>query len=212
MALLSVTAAPRAVDLTLLATVKLELGISNSNDDAFIGKLITWASGAISRYCRGPNRTFSRRFLSEGVGSYGKSRLMVSETPVIALSSVSVDGVVLDPAMYTLDNPEAGLIFNPIGWFPTEILGLPAVFAADYSWMPDPPNLTIIKVAYAAGFLLPSDDIQPVANRISAAAADNSFNIVNQKWPLLVPGDIIATSGFSNAANNGSFTVVSATD
>ena len=64
-------------------------------------------------------------------------------------------------------------------------------------------------VTYTAGYLLPDDDMS--SQTISASAVDNSFNDSARGFPLLVAGDTIETSGFTNAGNNGVFTVVSRT-
>ena len=46
---------------------------------------------------------------------------------------------------------------------------------------------------------------------ISASTTDDSFNSASSAFPIIHPGATLCTSGFTNAANNGNFTVVSAT-
>lgn len=46
---------------------------------------------------------------------------------------------------------------------------------------------------------------------ISTSTTDDSFNSASSAFPLVFPGATIYTSGFTNAANNGKFTVVSGT-
>jgi len=62
-------------------------------------------------------------------------------------------------------------------------------------------------VAYTAGYLVPEQNLA-AKTTISAASADNSFNDTASGFPaLLKAGDIITTSGFTDAANNGRFVV-----
>lgn len=49
------------------------------------------------------------------------------------------------------------------------------------------------------------------AATISAASADNSFNDSGNNMPFVYPGATVIAAGFTNAANNGSFPVVSRT-
>lgn len=204
MPILNVTTPPVSTDLTLLATIKTELGITVATDDGFIGTLISAASDAIRSYC---NRQFAREVLSEGVASYARSTVLVSIRPLVAIAQITIDGAVVDPTQYYIENDKIGRIQNPSGWPNTMMYGFPAGFSPELSFLPtEPANPTIMYVNYTGGWLHPGDDM---AN-VTASAAVGAFTLAaGVAVPNLVVGDVITTSGFTNAANNGKFTVAS---
>lgn len=208
MALITVIKAPRTTGLTLLATVKREIDLSNGDDDDFINDLIFQVSSAIPEHCR---RELARREVLEGVASLGKETIMVSQPPVVALNSIRYKGDLIDPTLvpYFLSDPVAGIIYCATGWRSTAIWGLPAVFSIDPQWTPEAPNPSQYLVDYHHGWHLPGDDILGSAD-ISFASSDKSINIVNAVFPLLVAGDFITVAG--SAANSSTFTVASCTD
>jgi hypothetical protein len=113
-------------DLTLLETVKAELEVAGTADDAFIAGLIRQASGDISRYC---NRVFALETVRESFRVFepatpvgrcptamdgvfnGLSPLRLRRTPVVEVVSVAEDGVAVDPGGYELD-PELGVLYR----------------------------------------------------------------------------------------------------
>src|SRR5487761_1495390 len=92
--------------LTLLATVKQEIAVTTTTDDAFIGSLIQQATDAITDYCQ---RTFAREVVSEGLPSYGKNTLMLSLTPVVNIAQLTDTSSLVDATDYYLQNPVAGI-------------------------------------------------------------------------------------------------------
>lgn len=103
-------------DLTVLATVKAELEITTTDDDAFINTLIQQASAAIVSYC---GREFAAEEVDETVKAYGTATLMVSRTPVTALTSISLDdgvsSVTIPAGDYVLEDAEGGFIRSLVG-------------------------------------------------------------------------------------------------
>lgn len=216
MADITVITPARSTGLTLVAKVKTEIKVTSSDDDSFISDLIAEASSAISDHL---NRDLARCVVSEGLPSYHKNTLMLSRTPVVAVSQVLQQGDngfdpstgdVLDSTEYWISNADAGFLFKRTGWRTSEIIGFPAVFSPDVSYLPEQPNTKIWTAQYTGGYLLPGDDV--TSSSISAIASDSSFNLVGARLPLLVVGDLVMASGFSNAGNNGTFVVKSCTD
>lgn len=78
--------------LCALADVKAFLGISTSASDAVLTTLITNVSATIESYC---NRTFASTAYVERRNGQGGYRLFLANGPVIAVSSVTVDGIVI---------------------------------------------------------------------------------------------------------------------
>lgn len=100
---LAVTAAAASKDMTLLATVKTELGITGSTDDAWLALVIQEESAAAVAYC---GREFARETVAESFRLEGEDRsvsgLYLSRVPVAAIASVVEDGVTLTAADYEL--------------------------------------------------------------------------------------------------------------
>jgi hypothetical protein len=94
--ILTVVTPATSQDLTLLATVKAELGISGSTEDTAIETWIDQASAACSAYC---NRVFGRETVTQQFRRYNRversSVLVLDRFPVTSFTSVVEDGVTL---------------------------------------------------------------------------------------------------------------------
>ena len=97
-------------DLTVIETVKLELGIpeSDTSKDDQIATLIKQASGVISAYC---DNMFAQETVVETFWSGSRlweaewtSSFMLSREPVSEIISVEIDGAILDPSEYRMAN------------------------------------------------------------------------------------------------------------
>lgn len=144
--MLTITSPAATTDLTTLAAVKAELGITTTTDDAYIATLIAAASAAAVAWCRrtfahtGYSETFRPSSLTGGYsGSPASSRLRLGAWPVASVVSVAEGTAPLAPTDYELD-AEAGILWrldaagNRIAW----------------------PN-SKITVAFSAGWLLPNE-------------------------------------------------------
>jgi len=118
-------------DLTTLAAIKRELGLAETGEDLFLADLIAQASSAIETGCR---RRLARESVVETLEGRGRALLMLSLTPVIAVSSVRIAEVELAASEWKLISPEAGLLHRRDGW-----------------------EKCPIEVAYEGGFGLPDD-------------------------------------------------------
>lgn len=132
--------------LTTRATVKTELGLTGTADDALIDSFIQQVSDAIATYC---GRVFPRQTYQETVAGYGDPILMLSRTPIVSVSSVSLSGDVITD--YTIEDAGAGFLYRERGWIWTAGVGWQLT---DYV-IPrsEAPKFT---VTYIAGYYLPS--------------------------------------------------------
>lgn len=137
--------------LTTVATVKTALGITGSDDDALIERLINAASNAIEQYC---NRKFARSSVTEKVPGYGRTRLVVSRTPIDTGETITVsyDGDEVDADDYEVENADAGFLYAPGGWLWTA----PALPGAVYHPLPGHER-KLYEVTYTGGYQLPKD-------------------------------------------------------
>jgi hypothetical protein len=95
--------------LVTLANAKADLGITSSDDDAYLTRLIAQCSDDIARYC-------GRVFKSETVDdtfylSASQKVLILQRYPTASISSVTVDGVALSSTYYTFD-PATGIVYR----------------------------------------------------------------------------------------------------
>lgn len=94
--------------LTTLETVKDELGISGSADDARLARYINTASRAIVNFC---GREFHHvAGGTENLSGMGTARLMVSRTPLLDVTKIELDGTELDASEYEVEDAGAGFI------------------------------------------------------------------------------------------------------
>ena len=194
--------------LTTRTAVRAELGasIAPATDDALLDTLIDYASAGISSYC---HRSFGREILTETLPGYGDIHLQLARTPVVKVSTVSD----VNSALYTdyeVADPNRGWLYRRAGWswsvqtFPGLSGG--GAFLDIGTPMPRQEE-PFYSVAYTAGYILPEQNLVG-ATTLSAANADNSFNDSASGFPAtLVAGDIVESSGWTTAANNGLFVV-----
>ena len=121
--ILTVTDFADSYDLTVLATAKSELGITDTSQDEKIAILIHQISGAISSYC---NRVFAEETVEEvfrlnaGFAFFGRwtnrselpvNSLILRRRPVNSINSIIEDGINLASTGYEFD-PESGILFR----------------------------------------------------------------------------------------------------
>jgi hypothetical protein len=114
---------------------------------AEIERLIGAASGTIARHC---NRVFGRRRLRERFwGTSGA--LIASQSPVMEIHAITVDGAELDPAGYEVD-AEAGLLYR-----------------LDAAGERCPWYGRRLVVEYSAGWILPGEDDRDLPGEVEQA-------------------------------------------
>lgn len=193
----SIAAAQRPY--TTVARVKAQLGVAvgtEASADDVLAQMTLAATRAIDEYC---SRTFIRERETVTIVGDGGTDLLLRRTPVVQVNSILYKTAVV--AGWRILDPDAGILYKPDGWLETR----------GFSWFISEqrlPNTDQLDYAidYVGGYLVRADDI--ASRQISVAAATKAY--VGSGFPLLVPGDQIEASGFTDPANNGWKTVVTA--
>lgn len=141
--------------LSTLDTVKLELGLDVDTDDVLLDRLLQRASDAITRECQ---RVFGRETVVETLQGSGGSLIGLTRRPVVSITEVLEDSVVVDPAQYVIEDAEVGALRRTSGgWVKgseSRMWGQEA-FASGYI-LPGGTAYNYI-VTYVAGFVLPPE-------------------------------------------------------
>jgi hypothetical protein len=124
----TVSVAADTIDLTLLATVKTELGLETTESDSYLSSAITQASRSIATYC---NRTFARETLVDNFrlddGDLVAEPLLLSRFPVASISSIVENETTLASDEYEFD-ADTGQVWRLNGdddrsiWEPAKIV------------------------------------------------------------------------------------------
>lgn len=155
---LTVTTANNNKALTTLVRVKSELGITATTYDTLLTSKISEASSDIEGHC---GRIFRKETLTQHF--WGQSSrvgaLVLGRYPVVSVSSVTVDGEVLDEDDYRLDS--AGLLYRlsdgtDVGWS----IGKSA------------------EVVFVAGYVMPAEANPDLPPALEAACVD----LVSSYW------------------------------
>jgi len=139
---LSVLVLADSYDLTRADTVKAELGISGSSEDANIAAWIGQASSAIAAYC---NRTLAMETVSETfrfeLCEPRADCLLLSRYPVQNIVSITEDGTALTSDDFEVD-PDTGELFRLSSDYPRDWCGRTIVvqYVGGYELLPDLPQ------------------------------------------------------------------------
>lgn len=99
--MLTVTTPASTADLTTLAVVKAELGLTSNEHDTQLATYITQASDRVESFC---NRTFAQESISETFRlDHRENELVLTRFPVTAITSVVENGASLATSDYELD-------------------------------------------------------------------------------------------------------------
>jgi hypothetical protein len=139
--ILTVITPADSYDLTVLATVKAELGITDSNSDA---QLETWIDQASSIFASECDRVFAKETVSEQFRPNfyrDPAPLPLSRCPVSSITSVTEAGTVLDPVDYEVD-PAIGLLYRLSGGARTcwGFGKITVLYIGGYEPLPDLPH------------------------------------------------------------------------
>lgn len=100
--------------LVTLATVKTELGISSSTDDAYLERVIAASTDTISAFCR---RTFHYETgIVEKVSGSATPYMTLAKAPLVSIASITYDGSTVDSTDYEIHDAKAGLVYNKGTW------------------------------------------------------------------------------------------------
>lgn len=183
----TVSEAAASIDLTTLATVKAELGITNGTSDADLARFITQMSHAAATYC---NRVFAKETVVDYFRPQNECRstdkLLLSRFPVGTITSVVEDGTTLDAADYEVD-PTTGFLWRlsddeRTSWALAKIV---ATYAGGYELLDELPNdveRAVIVMVKQAWFAKSQD---PMAK---AEEVPGVYRI--ERWVGTAPGEI----------------------
>lgn len=137
-------------DLTLPATVATELAGGVSAADPRLPRLIAVASQAIATYLG--RRLHYGADINEKVKGYGRARIFVDVTPIVAITSITLgDGTVITD--FVRENDNAGMIYRRACWPSTALSrgGLPP--ANEPAPGTEEPSITVV---YNGGWVTPA--------------------------------------------------------
>lgn len=204
--MITIVTPARYIALTTLAQVKgdLELTDVNATRDAWLEGRIEDASRAISEEL---DRPLVRQEVSEKFGGLGRTEIVLEMTPIAQLTElVHRDNGPVDLALETIQitDADAGLVWREIGWpddSPVRVWLQPETVPQQgrRPWT----------MKYLGGWLTRNDDV--LASGVDVAG--QVFTLPSGSvTPLVAPGDVISTRGFSESANNGRFVVTARTE
>lgn len=118
--------------ITTLATVKEYLGLTGTEEDSLLNRLIDWATDFIHSYC---GRIFPQGSYDEYYDGDGTEGLLSQQFPIVSVSSLEVDGVVKDSTSLVIYAP-LGLIRLKSGTFPKGKQNVRLQYTAGYATLP----------------------------------------------------------------------------
>jgi len=135
--MITVVTPAESARLTTVAAVRAETGVTAAEmNDAAVEALIDQASGLVAEYC---NRVFARETVTESFFGSAAGPLILSRTPVVAITGVTSGGIALTSPDYRLD-ARSGLL--------SRISGRGVI-----AWRHGATDVT-----YTAGFILPGEE------------------------------------------------------
>lgn len=107
--ILTVSSAATSQDLTILSSLKTELGITGTSEDTRLAAWIRQASNTIATEC---NRVFGQETLSELFRlSTSTEQIVLARYPVASIASVTEDSTLLESTSYEVDS-ETGILYR----------------------------------------------------------------------------------------------------
>jgi hypothetical protein len=113
--MLTVTTTSTSAALTSVDALKTRLGITTTSEDGLLSDAIDSASDAVATYI---GYYPLRQSYRETIAGFGARTMMVSRTPLTAVSAIyyGSTGLLADPNSYVIDNTEAGFIVRDQGF------------------------------------------------------------------------------------------------
>jgi hypothetical protein len=106
--ILTVTGAATNFNLTTLANFKTDIGLTTTDEDAWITAKLPRVSALIARFC---NRVFAKQTYSQQFRDVESDALSLSQYPIVSVTSITEDGTVLASTDYEIDAAK-GLIYR----------------------------------------------------------------------------------------------------
>lgn len=162
--MLTIVTPARTYDLTVLVTVKAELGITDRSEDENLTRWIHQASNSISRYC---NRVFAQETVSETFRLKCREEgLLLARFPVTAIASVVENDTALTASDYELARAGGAGVLNRLR------------FDREWTW-----PIGKIVVTYTAGYGTLTD--LPYEIEIAAIALVKQYRYAAERDPQL---------------------------
>lgn len=142
------SAADALVAYTTLERAAKELDITTPDDLDRLADMLLEAKSMTDAFC---NRTFEyQEDITERVRGYGDGFLIVQQTPITEITSITKAGSLIDASNYEIDDADAGIIYSSTGFAANDIVleglvnrVLPNSQEAD------------IDIVYSGGYVLP---------------------------------------------------------
>jgi len=139
----------------------LEISLSDTSKDSILDALIAAASDEIQREFQ----FLCRQTYRETLPGYGSTRLMLSRTPIVSVSSVTHNSEPITD--YVIENKETGFLYRRLGWCWTASLGWKITgYVIPNSEDPQ------YQVEYVAGFLAADKPDSDMPAEIQRSATD----------------------------------------
>lgn len=177
--MLTVDTPATTYDLTVLESVKEELGIKTNDRDARLRSLIRRASGIVADHCR---RVFAKETVTETLRLVDRPHIALQRFPVSSVTSVTADGSALGATLYEVD-AKRGLLYRlsgttRIAWCYDEVV---VKYTGGFALVTDLPHgveaaaIEVVKSLYFGGTRDPnvrSVEVPGVISKSYAANAD----------------------------------------
>lgn len=203
---LSVTVVAPSRRLTRQEYIAAELGVTfTTPEKKVVDNLIVGITAAIEAFCNAPS--FARESVTETLPGFDELTIELLRRPVLSVSAVSVDSETVTD--YAIEDADAGSLYREAGWDWTaqHRFSLNGRQRWPASGHPAPGREEpLISASYVGGYILPDQWLVEV-NAVTVTAGDQSLNSSGLFPALLKAGDIVVTSGFATAENNGRFLV-----
>lgn len=133
--------------LCRLPDVKAELGLTDATQDVLLDRYIDEASDIIQKCIR---KVLAKQTYDETVAGYGSNILMLSNTPIVSVTSILINGSPVTD--YSVEDAYAGLLYRKVGWEWTAAIG----WDIGSFYRPDSEE-PLFTVRYVAGFVVPEE-------------------------------------------------------
>ena len=169
---ITVTTAAEATDLTELSSIKNELDITNADDDVVLARFIEQASDFIRTYT---GRKFERETITETLPGTGFIDLYLSRTPIVSITSVTLNNVLVASDEYTIDDEDVGKVIRHDDGSPpsAKVWPLSSRPISGLSQLPQAGSYANnISIVYVSGYLLPCETGTTLPKDIERAAME----------------------------------------
>lgn len=158
-----------------LDRVQRELNVVDEAVLDLLEDIIIEAKDITDAYCQ---RSFAKQTgVSEKVRGYDDAFILVSVTPILEITSIAVDGVLLDEDDYEIDDAAVGTIYREAGW-QSKNLFAPAIMNRP---VPNSQQADIT-VVYDGGYILPGVTGRTLPYDIERANFQMIKHIYQTRW------------------------------